>query len=166
VAAAALDSVRDESGTLSETAVARTAVNRYYRRLHEEKDVGKRAFAGYVDEARADELGRLSLIDQRRAADVFVCRTDAERELAEGLREASRTYDFETLGRLLDETKPLRVSIPYYREDSETAEAIRDLPRLIEDEGLYELDVRQYSSHFDRRTGFVVPDSSVGHQFL
>ena len=166
VAAATLNSVRDGSGRLSETEVARTAVNQYYRRLHDEKDVGKQAFAGYVDEARADELGRLSLIDQRRAADVFICRTDAERELAEQLREANRTYDFEMLGRLLNETKPLRVSVPYYREESETADAIRDLPQLIDDEGLYELDVRQYESYFDRTTGFTVPDSSIGHLFL
>lgn len=166
VAAATLDAVRDGSGTLSETEVARTAVNRYYERLDEEKDVGKQAFADYVNEGRADELGQLSLIDQRRAADVFVSRTDLERELAERIREAHRTYDFETLGRLLDETKPLRVSVPYYREDSETADAIGGLPELIKDEGLYELDVRQYGSHFDRTTGFVVPDSSVDHQFL
>jgi CRISPR-associated endonuclease/helicase Cas3/CRISPR-associated endonuclease Cas3-HD len=166
VAADTLDSARGEDGTLSETAVAREAIENYYERLHDEKDVGKQTFADYVDESRADELARLSLIDQRRAADVFVCRTDAERELAEGLREAYLSYDFETLGRLLDETKPLRVSIPYYREDSETAEAIRDLPPLIEDEGLYRLNVRRYTSHFDRRTGFVVPDGGIDHQFI
>lgn len=166
VVAATLNAVRDGSGTLSETEVARTAVTRYYERLDEEKDVGKQTFADYVNEAKADELGRLSLIDQRRAADVFVSRTDAERELAERIREAHRTYDFETLDQLLDETKPLRISVPYYREDSETADAIRALPELIKDEGLYELDVRQYGSHFDRTTGFVVPDSTVGHQFL
>lgn len=166
VAATTLDSVRDGSGTISETDVARTAVTRYYERLDAEKDVGKQTFADYVDEAKADELGRLSLIDQRRAADVFVSRTDAERNLAERIREAHRTHNFETLRRLLDETKPLRVSVPYYREDSDTADAIRDLPELIKDEGLYELDVRQYSSHFDRTMGFVVPESSVDHQFL
>jgi CRISPR-associated endonuclease Cas3-HD len=166
VAASTLASVRGEDGTLSEMDVARSAVNRYYQRLRKEKDVGKQAFADYVDEAKADELGRLSLIDQRRAADVFISRTDTERELAERIREAHRKYDFKTLGQLLNETKPLRVSVPYYREDSETADAIRDLPPLIEDEGLYELDVHQYDSHFDRTTGFVVPDSSIDHQFL
>ena len=97
---------------------------------------------------------------------MFVCRTDAERELADELREAYLSYDFETLGRLLDETKPLRVSIPYYREDSETAKAIGDLPPLIEDEGLYRLNVRRYTSHFDRGTGFVVPDGGIDHQFI
>jgi CRISPR-associated endonuclease/helicase Cas3/CRISPR-associated endonuclease Cas3-HD len=166
VAAATLDSVRDGSGTLSEIDVARTAVKQYYKRLHDEKDVGKQTFADYVDEARADELGRLSLIDQRRAADVLVTRTEVERELVEQIRNAADAYDFETLNRLLDETKPLRISVPYYREDSETADAIRNLPQLVKDEGIYELDVRQYDSHFDRTTGFVVPESTVDHQFL
>jgi CRISPR-associated endonuclease/helicase Cas3/CRISPR-associated endonuclease Cas3-HD len=167
VAAATLESVRDGSGTLSEMDVARTAVEQYYQRLHEEKDVGKQTFADYVDEARADELGRLSLIDQRRAADVFVVRTAAERELAEELREANRTHDFETLGRRLDETKPLRISIPYYREDSETADAIRKFdPILGEEEGLWLLDTRDRGPFFDATTGFVVPESTVDHQFL
>jgi CRISPR-associated endonuclease/helicase Cas3/CRISPR-associated endonuclease Cas3-HD len=166
VAAATLDSVRGGSRTLSEMDVARTAVEQYYKRLHDEKDVGKQTFADYVDEARACELGQLSLIDQRRAADVLVTRTEAERELAEQIRNADDAYDFETLDRLLDETKTLRISVPYYREDSETADAIRNLPQLIKDEGIYELDVRQYGSYFDRTTGFAVPESTVDHQFL
>jgi len=166
-AATTLDSVRDGSGTLSETDVARTGVNRYYRRLDEEKDVGKREFADYVDEAKADELGRLSLIDQRRAADVFVTRTDAERDLAERIRAADSGYDFEALDRLLDETKPLRISVPYYREDSDTANAIRKLdPILGQEEGLWLLDIRDRGSFFDDTTGFVVPSSSVDHRFL
>jgi CRISPR-associated endonuclease/helicase Cas3/CRISPR-associated endonuclease Cas3-HD len=166
VAAATLDSVRGGNGTLSEVEVARTAVNRYYRRLHEEKDVGKQTYADCVDEAKADELGQLSLINQRRAADVFVVRTEAERDLAERIRAADDDYDFETLNRLLDETKPLRISVPYDREDSETADAITDLLPLVEDEGLYQLDVREHGAYFDRTTGFVVPESSVDHQFL
>jgi CRISPR-associated endonuclease/helicase Cas3/CRISPR-associated endonuclease Cas3-HD len=166
VAASTLDTVRDGSGTLSEVDVARTAVKRFYDRLHEDKDVGTQRYADYVDEARADELGRLSLIDRDRAADVFVVRTERERTLAEQIRGTDRAHDFETLRTLLDETKPLRISVPYYREDSETAEAIRGLPTLVEEEGLYELDVRQYGSHFDRATGFVVPERTVDHRFL
>ena len=97
---------------------------------------------------------------------MFVSRTDAERELAERLRDADLTYDFETMRRLLDESKAFRISVPYYREDSEVADAIKDLPKLVEDEGLYQLDVRRYDSYFDDATGFVVPESTVDHQFL
>jgi len=167
VAASTLDFVREGSGTLSEMDVARTAVKQYYRRLHEEKNVGKRTFADHVDEARADELGRLSLIDQRRAGDVFIVRTGPERDLAERIRDADEAHDFGTLGRLVDETKPLRISVPYYREDSETADAIRKLdPILGEEEGLWLLDTRDRGSFFDATTGFVVPESTVDHQFL
>lgn len=166
VAAETLASVRGDGNTLSETAVARDAVTRYYQRLREGKDVGRQAYADYVDEARADELADLSLIDQRRAADVLVSRTEGERELVEQVREAASGYEFEKLRRLLDKTKPLRISVPYYREDSETAEAIGQLERLVEDEGLYYLDVRRYDSYFDETTGFVVPETSVSHQFL
>jgi CRISPR-associated endonuclease/helicase Cas3/CRISPR-associated endonuclease Cas3-HD len=165
VAADTLDSVRGDDGTLSETAVARKAVERYYERLHEGKNVGRQTYADFVNEARADELGTLSLIDRRRTADVFVSRTDSERKLAERLREADEEYDFEAMRRLLDESKPFRISVPH-REDSETANALTDLPQLVEDEGLYQLDVRRYDSYFDETTGFVVPESTVDHQFL
>jgi CRISPR-associated endonuclease/helicase Cas3/CRISPR-associated endonuclease Cas3-HD len=166
VAAETLDTVRGGERPLSEVAVARDAVTRYYERLREDKDVGKQAYTDYVNEARADDLGALSLIDQRRAADVFVSRTDDEHALAERIHEAGKTRDFEMLRHLLSETKPLRVSVPYYREDSETADALSDLPPLVEDEGLYHLDVRRYDAYFDETTGFVVPDSTVSHQFL
>jgi CRISPR/Cas system-associated endonuclease/helicase Cas3 len=166
VAADTLDSIRVADGTLSEMDVARDAVNEYYRRLDEEKNVGKQTYADYVDAARADQLAELSLIDQRRAADVLVCRTKAERDLAEQLREAHRTHEFEALSKLLHKTKPFRISIPYYREDSETADAIRSLPTLLDDEGIYQLDVRQYDAYFDDTTGFVVPEDTVSHLFL
>ncbi|PSP98905.1 CRISPR-associated endonuclease Cas3'' [Halobacteriales archaeon QS_4_70_19] len=168
VAASTLASVRDDDGdgVLSEIAVARRAVEQYYERLDEEKNVGKQEYVDWVDDVRGDRLAELSLIDQRRAADVFISRTDRERDLAEQISEAAQRYDFDRLGRLLDETKPLRVSVPYYREDSETADAIGELPLLVEDEGLYHLDVRDQGAHFDPTMGFVVPDSSVEHQFL
>lgn len=166
VSADALESVRDERGELAESDVARTAVKKYYRWLHEHRDVGKQTYADYVDDAKADELGRLSLIDQRRAVDVIVCRTDAERNRVEAIRDAKRSFDFEKLRGLLNRTKSIRISVPVYREDSETANAIRSLPPLIEEEGLYELDIAQHGSFFDQRTGFVVPDSSVDHLFL
>lgn len=166
VVAETLADVRGESTTLSETDVARTAVTEYYERLHDDKNVGKDTYVEYVDDARAEELGDLSLIDQRRSADVLVCRTPEERQLARSIREADRNYEFDRLRALLDESKPLRLSVPYYREDSDTAEAIKGLPQLVEDEGLYELDVRDYGSYYDATTGFVVPGSTAGTRIL
>jgi CRISPR-associated endonuclease Cas3-HD len=172
VAASTLAAVRDDEGDgiLSETAVARDAVERYYERLDEEKDVGRQKYADWVDEARADRLAELSLIDRRLAADVVICRTDADRELVEDVREAYDGYEFDRLGGRIDATKPIRVSVPYYREDSETADALRELPRLLPEEApgedLRVLDVSRYGSHFDRTTGFVVPERSIDNRFL
>jgi len=165
VAAKTLASVRTDDGELSESAVARTAVQEYYDRLKSEKDVGKQEYADYVDDVRGDELAGLSLIDQRETVDILVCRTPDERALAESIRIAERTYDFDRLDQLLEQSKPLRISVPIYRYDSETAEAIERLPILIEDRGLYELDTRQQGSQFDDTTGFIA-ESSVDDRIL
>ena len=165
-AAKTLASVRDDDGTLSEYAVAKTAVEKYYDRLKSDKKVGEEEYVDYVDEARGDDLSRLSLIDQRRTVDVLICRTPEERELVESIRIAERKYDFDRLKRLLERSKPLRVSVPIYRQDSETAEAVEQLPVLIKDRGLYELDSRQQDAHFDDVTGFVTPENSVDNRFL
>jgi CRISPR-associated endonuclease Cas3-HD len=160
-ATSALESVRNDVGSLNERAVARTAVERYYDRLHDEKNVGKQSYADHVDNANAKKLGELSLIDQRLSADILVGRTERERELADQLPEAYSAHDYDRFRKLLDETKPLRISVPYYREDSETAEAIRELPALLTDEGIYYLDVRQHRPYFDETIGFVVPGSTT-----
>jgi CRISPR-associated endonuclease Cas3-HD len=165
-AAGALKSVRNDVGGLDEQAVARTAVERYYDRLHEEKNVGKQSYADHVDDANAGKLNDLSLIDQRRSADVLVCRTACERELADELPEAYSSHDYGRFRELLDETKPLRISVPYYREDSDTAETIRELPTLLADEGIYYLDARQHGPYFDETTGFVVPGSTTETRLL
>jgi len=160
-----LASVRDENG-LGETDVARTAVEDFYRRLHEEKAVGKQEYADWVDSAKSDDLAELSLIDQRRAADVLICRTDADRECVEAIREAHANYEFDRLDSLIETTKPMRVSVPLYRHDDQTTEAIESLPSVIADEGLYELDVVDHPGHFDTQQGFVVPDDTVEHRLL
>lgn len=161
-----LQRVREDSGSLTETDVARTAVSRYFERLREDKDVGKQEYADFVDKAKADDLGELSLIDQRRSAEVVVARTSEERALLERIHDAQEEYDYAGLDGLLEETKPLQISVPYYREDSDRADAIRELPVLVKDQGIYELDVRTHDAKFDATTGFVVPESSVDHQFL
>jgi hypothetical protein len=50
VAAATLESIRETDGKLSESAVARRAVQEYYDRLHRDKDVGEQRYAEYVDD--------------------------------------------------------------------------------------------------------------------
>ncbi|QZA88397.1 CRISPR-associated endonuclease Cas3'' [Salinarchaeum sp. IM2453] len=166
VAAATLQCVRDETDGLSETDVARRSVRQYFERLQEDKDVGKQEYADFVDDAMAAELGDLSLIDQRRSAEIVIARTHDERKLLEEIREAQAQYDYETLRDLIDKTKSLRISVPYYSEDSDRAEAIHDLPILVEDQGIYMLDVRRQGDKFDATTGFVTATASIDHQFL
>jgi len=161
-----LQRVREESDGLTETDVARTSVRRYFDRLRDDKDVGKQEYADFVNKAKADELAELSLIDQRRSAEIVVARTAKERALLERIHKAQKEYDYGRLDKLLEETKSLQISVPYYREDSETADTIRELPVLVEDQGIYELDVQTHNAKFDATTGFVVPQSSVDHQFL
>jgi CRISPR-associated endonuclease Cas3-HD len=166
VVAETLHSVSGDENRLEESTVARDAVEEYYRRLHDDKNVGKDTFAGYVDGAKAEQLGELSLIDQQQSAEVLVTRTEAERELVNEVREAHEAYDFDRLRSRLNETKSLQISVPYYRSDSDIADAITDLPQLLEDEGIYELDVSHRPSYFDQTIGFVVPEGTVDHQFL
>ncbi|AKH97360.1 CRISPR-associated endonuclease Cas3'' [Halanaeroarchaeum sulfurireducens] len=166
VVAETLERVREESGRLSETDVARRSVRQYFEQLLKDKNVGKQEYTDFVDDARGKDLGDLSLIDQRLSAEIVVARTPEERKLLDRIHEAQEHYDYETLNNLVEETKPLRISVPYYQEDSERASAIRDLPVLIDDQGVYELDVNQYEKKFDPTTGFVATTSSVDHQFL
>ncbi|AAV44424.1 putative helicase (plasmid) [Haloarcula marismortui ATCC 43049] len=172
VAADTLASVRSDDGELTERAVARDAVERYYDRLHDDKCVGKQAYADYVDNARADKLSDLSLIDQRPSVDVVICRTDADHEIVESVRNAANAYDFDAFSDAIDETKSLRISVPVYPGDDETKEALNSLVPLVKNErfnratGVRVLDVRRFENHFDQRTGFIVPDSTVAHQFI
>jgi CRISPR-associated endonuclease Cas3-HD len=167
-AAETLDSVRNEGSVLSETAVARTAVQRYYETLHDEKDVGKATYAEYVDDARGDELAELSLIDQRNAVDIVICRTNTERTRVENIKEAWRNYEFDRVRQLMDELKQTRVSVPIYRADSEKADKLGQLNRIHEETDVRWLDVREHGlgQYFDESTGFVIPDSTAERRIL
>lgn len=168
VAAETLDSVRSEGSVLSETAVARTAIEQYYETLHERKDVGKATYAEYVDNARGDKLAELSLIDQRNAVDIVLCRTEVERTRVEDVREAWREYDFDRVRQLMDELKETRVSIPVYRTDSEKVDKLGQLNRVHEETDIRWLDVRErgLGQYFDESTGFVIPDSTAERRIL
>ena len=167
-AAQTLDSVRGDGELLDETIVARNAVKQYYERLHDEKDVGEDGYATYVDGARGDKLADLSLIDQRLAIDVVVCRTSKEQAVVESAEDAMDNYDFAKVNSLMDKLRSKQISIPIYRTDSKEARELADLPPIHR-----ETDVRyvypskpEFKDFFDPVTGFVVPDSTVDRRFL
>jgi CRISPR-associated endonuclease Cas3-HD len=168
VAAETLDAVRDADEPLSETTVARTAVTKYYRKLHTDKNVGKQEYAEYVDDVRGDKLAELSLIDQRNAVDIIICRTEAERKQVEEAREAWRQYEFERVRRLMDELKQARVSIPIYHSESDKKDKLGQLNPVHSDTDVLCLDVRKHglSQYFDQNTGFVIPDSTAERRIL
>jgi CRISPR-associated endonuclease Cas3-HD len=168
VAAETLDAVREGDEPLSETAVARTAVTEYYRTLHTDKNVGKQEYAEYVDDGRGDKLKDLSLIDQRNAVDIIICRTKGERDQVEEVREAWSQYEFDRVRRLLDELKQARVSIPVYRGESNKMDKLGQLNPVHSDTDVLCLDVRKHglSEYFDENTGFVIPDSTAERRIL
>ncbi|WP_138006910.1 CRISPR-associated endonuclease Cas3'' [Halalkalirubrum salinum] len=168
VAAETLESIRSEDGTLSERAVARTAVRKYYQKLHKNKNVGKEEYVEFVDDARGDELADLSLIDQRNAANIFICRTQAERNHIEKVRKAWRNYEFDRVRQLMDELKETQVSIPIYRADSKEAQKLGQLPRVHDDTDIRWLNTRQHNlkQYFDECTGFMIPESTAERRIL
>lgn len=167
-AAETLDSVREEEEPLSETAVARTAVTEYYKKLHTDKNVGKQEYVEYVDDLRGDKLAQLSLIDQRNAVDIIICRTNAERTLVESVRKAWSNYEFDRVRRLMDKLKEARVSIPVYRGESDKKEKLGQLNPVHTDTDVLCLDVREHglTQYFDQSTGFVIPDSTAERRIL
>lgn len=168
VAAETLDSVRGDSETIPEAVVARTAVENYYQRLHEEKNVGKREYATYVDDAKGDELANLSLIDQRLAIEVVVFRTEAERETLNDVQNALNRYDFSTVKSLMQDFRSKQISIPIYQSDSREARELDSLPPVHSETDIHWVDPsrREYTDFFDPITGFVVPDTTVERRFL
>jgi len=169
VAANALEDVRGDDAVLSDVTVARDAVEAFYDRL-DERGVGRAEWADYVDTTEGESLASVSLIDTPRSVDVLVCVTDADRALVSELEAAYGDFDYERVDDLLDETKPLRVSVPIYTADSEAASVVKNLPPLG---GLEEqTDIRvldagsaQFDQYFDETTGFVV-DAGVGGRFF
>jgi CRISPR-associated endonuclease Cas3-HD len=171
VTAAALDEVRGDDGHLAEHDVSRRAVESYYERLHADKDVGKERYVEYVDTADAEALGQLSLIDNKRTIDVIVCVSKDDEDLVNDLEKAYDDYDFDEVKRLVDETKPLRVSIPIYDEESREAEIVTELRPLGNRDENSDVRVLQsndveFEEYFDATTGFVIPEPSVERRFL
>ncbi|WIV68814.1 CRISPR-associated endonuclease Cas3'' [Natrialbaceae archaeon AArc-T1-2] len=168
VAARTLESVRGDGRFLEETTVAKDAVEKYYEALHQQKNVGKETYASYVDEARGDELEGLSLIDQRNAIDVVVCRTDEERAAVEAIQDAVDRYEFDEVNRQMDDLRTRQVSVPFYSADSKEARELGDLPPVHPKADVRYVDPSrpEFVDFFDPTTGFVVPDNTVERRFL
>jgi len=165
--AEALDSVRSRKQDLAEQTVAWEAVNAYYEEMGS-RDPGNREWVAAVDQCRTATLGDASIIDQKRTVEVVVCRTDDDRQKVSNARKAWEQSAFTRLDELIDELRPLQVSVPVYRDDTEEARRIGELPLLHGDATLRILDTdeRRFENYFDPTTGLVIPDNTVEARFL
>lgn len=152
---------------MPEPAVTRDAVETYFELL-DRRDIGADEYVDYLEHAQAEQLGRLSLIDERPAADVVVTRTAEERETIEALREAHREHRWEALDDLVESTADWQVSVPVYPGDDDTLEKLQACERLFSDADRLVLDGRpgRDDGYFDATDGVVIPDTSVEARLL
>ncbi|WP_256290563.1 CRISPR-associated helicase/endonuclease Cas3 [Halobellus inordinatus] len=159
-----LDAIGAGDGTVAERTMTRDAVQHYYG-LVSDRNPGDPQFVDWVNEAKAAELGSLSLIGNRDSVDVIVCRTDAEVALVDEMETAMHEFNYEWFDDLRDEAKDITVSIPVYRQDSREAETVRNLEPLG-DTDLRVLRHPRSTSHFDETKGLAVNDPGVDDRFL
>lgn len=166
--------VLDAEDTLSadspirEATVSSDAVETYYEKLATDRNAGKAEYVDYLARGECDEAGRLSLIDQRNAVDVIVCRTEAERDEVETIGDEWNTGQFESVRDRLDGLRKAQVSVPIYSQESPEASAVKDLNPVHGDTELRWIHAGKghFDVYFDATTGFVVPDSTVERRFL
>jgi len=169
VAANALDSVRSENDSLAEIDVARDAVVRYYSQLREDRDVGKQTYADYVDDAKADNLGELSLIDRQFSYEVYVCRTKDELKKAQSVKGKLKAGKYEEVRDVRRELVEARVSIPIYDPDSEIVQTLhRQLEQFTNDEKDAEriLDATDDTGLFHASLGIQPLEAGVEDRFF
>jgi len=159
-----LDAIGAGDSTVAEQTMTREAVQHYYD-LVSDRNPGDPQFVDWVNEAKAAELGSLSLIGERDSVDVIVCRTDSAVTLVDEMEVAMHEFDYERFDNLRDDAKDMTVSVPIYDQNSREAETVRNL------EPLGDTDLRivrhpQRTSHFDETKGLAVNDPSVDDRFL
>jgi len=152
---------------MPEPDVTRNAVEHYFDLL-DGRDVGADEYVEYLERAEAEQLGRLSLIDERPAVDVIVTRTADERETVEEIRRAFGEYRWDDLDTLVESTADWQVSVPVYPGDDDTMEKLAACEPLFPDAGRLVLDGRpgRHDGYFDATGGVVIPDTSVEARLL
>lgn len=152
---------------MSERTVTRDAVTDYFDRL-DGRNLGNSEYVDYVNQAKIEELGALSLIDERPAVDVVVARTQEEWTQVREIESAFEAADWERVDELIDRTKEWSVSVPLYADDSGRGEKLIDCAPVHPGAELRRLDGREGrdAGFFDATKGFVIPDSTVEARLL
>ncbi|WP_435078610.1 CRISPR-associated endonuclease Cas3'' [Halococcus sp. AFM35] len=125
------------------------------------------ALRRHFERADGAALRRESLIDTRFTFEVYVCRSQADHMMVDMYRRAEKSYNFDGTSRLKKQLAAIRVSVPAYRPDSDTAAKLVRLDPLSWDgekrtatERVWEADAG-FESYFDTRTGIDIPESIV-----
>jgi CRISPR-associated endonuclease/helicase Cas3/CRISPR-associated endonuclease Cas3-HD len=159
-----LDAMDTNKGTLAERTMTREAVQHYFG-LVSDRNPGDPKFVDWIKEAKAAELGNLSLIGKRDSVDVIVCRTDADRALVDAMRNALDRYDYEMFEEYRQRAKQITISLPIYSQDSAEAQTVADLNKIPDTE-LRILERSQSKTYFDMTTGLAVEGPSIEDRFL
>lgn len=141
-------------------------VNRYYELLAD-RSPGNREWVEWVDRCEADRLSELSLIEQRKAVDVVVARTQVERTKLRNIEHAYDQRAFETVDESLDSLRELQVSIPIYDEGSKEAARACELDHVHPGAELRRIDTLDSGdSWYSPEWGLTVPEDSLERRFL
>jgi len=150
---------------IPEPTVTREAVETYFQSL-DERGVGSREYVDLADRADAEQLGSLSLIDERPAVEIVTARTQKE---ANAVREIQDVYttDWDRFDDLLDRTKPLQVSVPFYGHNEES-NPLGHCEWLHSDAERRWIDGRpgRDNGFFNATKGVVIPDTSAEARLL
>ncbi|GAB3683122.1 CRISPR-associated helicase/endonuclease Cas3 [Salinarchaeum chitinilyticum] len=166
--------VLDSEGILTaessvpEASVSSDAVEAYYETLATDRNAGKAEYVEHLDKAMCAQAGQLSLIDQRNAVDVVVCRTQTEREQIETINHEWNKRQFKSVRNRLDDLRATQVSVPVYERSSIVVDALNSLETVHPETELRWIapGTPGYDDYFQATTGFVVPDSTVERRFL
>ncbi|MFD1571485.1 CRISPR-associated endonuclease Cas3'' [Halorubrum laminariae] len=166
--AQAINSHRDNRSEclFSETTMTWDVVNEYFDRL-QDRNPGRQEYVDYLLNSQISQLGRQSLITNGESVDVVVARTKTETELLDNIDEAFDDYDYDSLEKLVDQTRELQVSIPIYDESSEEAQQIAELNPVHA--GSMRRQVKAKTDQYDAYsplTGLSVPSPTVDNRFL
>jgi CRISPR-associated endonuclease Cas3-HD len=173
---AALDEADVAPGMwLPEAQVSEASIERYQRRVGEavRTVASDNSLRTAYQDGDGVTLRQASIIDSRFSFEVYVPRTATEVEQVEALSVAIAGRSFDEARQLRDDLAGIRVSVPVYSPESDTARELLNLPALVDDELLRDTTERvwrpgsgRFERYFDPATGFAVPEQNVEARFL
>jgi CRISPR/Cas system-associated endonuclease/helicase Cas3 len=159
--------------TTAESRIVNRAVGEYHDAVGDavETMAGDNTLYNRFQRANGNDLRRASLIESSFSFEVYVCRSGEEFDVVKDYREAEAEHEFEEMHRLKKKLANIRVSVPAYRRDSDTARKLVKLESLSLDAEKCNATERVLQpaideSYFNTRTGVDVPESTVDARII